>query len=502
LGRPDRELRNPPARDLRKAIEVMSGRLISGVAEGSWAGVAIDSRRIAGGEIFFALPGEHTDGHRFVDAAFERGASAAVVERALEVAPRHAGRPVIGVDDALGALHALTRSVRGRTPRHLIGITGSAGKTTTKEILAALLEGSFRVAASPGNLNNLLGFPIALMGIPEDTEWMVAEMGMSTPGELGGVSRLGRPAVALFTNVRAVHLEAFERAGRPANVRTIAEAKAELLEGLAVDGLVVANAADPEVVWIAQRHLANGGRVVWFALDPPGAELDGVARRPRLEASQLAFGRLADGRYGSTFELVDRDSGARARVELGLHGRVNVENFLAAATCAVELGVALEAVAQRAGSLGLAPGRGRVHVLDAACHALLVDDSYNSNPDALRRALEAQAELPGRRHWAVLGEMRELGSRAAALHREAGEQAAALGLELIAGVGPLARQLVAAASAHGVSGEWFETAEQAASWVRGALEAGDVVLVKGSRGVGLERVVDALLDSADREGGR
>jgi UDP-N-acetylmuramoyl-tripeptide--D-alanyl-D-alanine ligase len=477
-------------------MEAMNGRLVAGSAEGAWWGAALDSRRVEGGELFFALRGEHTDGHRFVGDAHARGAAAAVVEHPVELGPEAADFPRIEVADGLEALHALTRRVRERTPEHLVAITGSAGKTTTKEILAALLSARYRVAASPGNYNNLYGFPLALLGIPGDTEWMVAEMAMSTPGELGGVSRLGRPEVAVFTNVRAVHLEAFERAGRPASLRTIGDAKAELLEGLAPDGLVIANAADPEVARIAERHRGRGGRVAWFALEAVAA-----IEPPRLEVRDLRCGRLADGRFGSAFELLDRGRGGDAvAVELPLHGEVNVENFLAAATCAVELGVSLEQIAGRARTLGPQPGRGRIHALDAPVPALVVDDAYNSNPDALVRALRAAAALPGDRHWAVVGEMLELGSAAPDLHRRCGEQVAESGMELVAGVGELARELVDAARDRGVAGEWFADARAAAGWCRDALRAGDVVLVKGSRGVRLERVVAALLGGAARDG--
>ncbi|HVS16746.1 MAG TPA: UDP-N-acetylmuramoyl-tripeptide--D-alanyl-D-alanine ligase [Thermoanaerobaculia bacterium] len=475
----------------------MSGRLIAGSAEGTWRGAALDSRRVAGGELFFALRGERTDGHRFVADARARGASAAVVEHPVELGAGGEGFPLIEVVDGLAALHALTRRVRERTPERLVAITGSAGKTTTKEILATLLAARHRVAASPGNYNNLYGFPLALLGIPGDTEWMVAEMAMSTPGELAGVSRLGRPDVAVFTNVRAAHLEAFERAGRPAAVRTIGEAKAELLEGLEPDGLVIANAADPEVVRIAERHRGRGGRVVWFALD-----LVAAVEAPRLEVRGLSAGRLADGRFGSTFDLVDRERGGVAvAVDLPLHGEVNVENFLAAATCAVELGISLEQIADQARALGPRAGRGRVHALAEPVPALVVDDSYNSNPDALARALKAAVALPGSRHWAVLGEMLELGSAARELHRRSGEGVAACGIDLVVGVGELARELIDAARAQGVPGEWFADAGAAAPWCRGALRPGDVVLVKGSRGVRLERVVEALLGSTTDDGG-
>ena len=198
--------------------------MISGSATAPWRGATLDSRQVSGGELFFALAGERTDGHRFVAQALERGAAAAIVQQKVEI---QAGGAAIRVPDTLAALHRLTREVRTREPRKLVAITGSVGKTTTKELLAAMLAQRFRVARNPRSLNNLLGFPVALLGIPEGTEWMVAEMGMSTPGELRQVSWLGKPDVAVFTNVRPVHLQAF------GSLEAIREAKAELLDGLA-----------------------------------------------------------------------------------------------------------------------------------------------------------------------------------------------------------------------------------------------------------------------------
>ena len=267
---------------LGEAATIMGGEMISGSAAAMWRGATLDSRQVNGGELFFALAGERTDGHRFVGQALERGAAAAIVQREMEI-PADGG--AIRVPDTLEALHSLTREVRTREPRKLVGITGSAGKTTTKEMLAAMLARRFRVARNPGSLNNTLGFPVALLGIPEGTEWMVAEMGMSTPGELRQVSRLGKPDVAVFLNVRPVHLEAF------GTLEAIREAKAELLDGLAEDGLVVANQDDRQVVEIAHRH---AGRVIWF-----GRQTTADYRVEDVES-------LADGRVGSRFKLVTR----------------------------------------------------------------------------------------------------------------------------------------------------------------------------------------------------
>ena len=442
----------------------MDGRLISGRAEATWHGAALDSRTIVGGELFFALAGEQTDGHRFVSQALERGASAAVVSHEIEAIGQ---ADLIRVEDTLAALHRLTSDVRARIPEHLVAVTGSVGKTTTKEILATLLARRFRVARNPGSLNNLYGFPIALLGIPDDTEWMVAEMGMSTPGELGQVSLLGLPDVAVFTNVRPAHLQAF------GTLRAIAEAKAELLQGLDPGGLIVANRDDPEVVRFVTRH---GGEVVWFARE---SAADYTVRDVRLNPDEV----------GTCFRLIAAE--AEQEVALPLHGLYNVENFLAAAACAHALGVSLGDIADAAGQIEGQPMRGVLHRLSE--DRLLIDDCYNSNPTALVEALRSARELPGRRYWAVLGDMLELGDAAADLHRQAGHRAAELGFSPLVGVGVLARELIDAAATAGASTQWFESAAEAADKLDIRLAPGDVTLVKGSRGVGLEVVVESLL---------
>lgn len=442
----------------------MAGELISCATEAQWSGASLDSRTISAGELFFALPGERADGHEFVDSALQRGAAAVVIR---EGAPLPASGAAVVVDDPYEALHRLTRSVRERVPEKLIAITGSVGKTTTKEFLARLLEGSFRVAKSPGNLNNLLGFPIALLGIPDDTEWMVAEMGMSTPGELRRISRLGRPDVALFTNVRPVHLEFF------GSLRKIAEAKGELLDGLAEGGMVVANRDDSEVVRIAQGH---DGPVVWYALD-----VDAEYQARDIEP-------LGNGRIGTRFKFVAR--GEEVEIELALHGRYNVENFLAAAACAHALGVATEWIATAAQQTWSQPMRGVVHSL--ASRTWLIDDSYNSNPQAVRAAVDSALDYQGDRYWAVLGDMLELGETAPQLHEEVGAEVAGLGFSPIVGVGELAKHLVRGASSNGAETLWFADAGEAATGLEGSLQMGDVVVVKGSRGIGLEVVVATL----------
>ncbi|MCB1056345.1 MAG: UDP-N-acetylmuramoyl-tripeptide--D-alanyl-D-alanine ligase, partial [Acidobacteria bacterium] len=358
-----------------EAASMMGGEVIAGDPRSSFEGAAIDSRRVLAGQAFFALPGARSDGHEHVVSAIDAGATVVVAEgrytdfHGAEAEDWGRRGTVIRVRRGVDALHQLTRALRVRLPDKIVGITGSAGKTTTKELLAAMLGRRYRVARSPGNFNNLLGFPLALLGIPEDTEWMVAEMGMSQPGELGRLSRLARPDVAVFTNVRPAHLEFH------GTVRAIAEAKAELLSGLAEDGLVVANADDPEVRRIAARH---EGPVVFFG------RADGA--QVRAEDVEVA----GAGETGSRFTLVAGDQ--RVRVRLPLHGLYNVDNCLAAAACAWSLGVSLDDVARAVLEVEPVGGRGAVRRFED--DVTVIDDAYNANPDAVERALESAARLP------------------------------------------------------------------------------------------------------------
>jgi len=476
---------------LGEAAVAMAGRLTGADPDAPWRGAAIDSRRVTGGELFFALPGERTDGHGFAAAALEAGAAAAVVH-ALVVTPADA--PLLVVSDVFRALHALTRHVRqggeerAPVPLRLAAVTGSTGKTTTKELATAMLARRFRAAKNEGNLNNLYGFPLSLLNVPDDTEWMVAEMGMSAAGELSQLSALSRPDAVVYTNIRPVHLEFF------AGVRDIAEAKAELLEGLVPGGLVVANADDPEVCRIVDgfqraREAGGGGvRVVWY----------GRGEEAAVRALDV---RPAGGdSTGSRFVLaVGSERGVEEReVHLPLHGGYNVDNALAAAACAWALGIDLDSLADALAGAAPAAGRGVVHALDGG--VTVIDDSYNSNPEALELALESAAGLAATRRWAVLGDMLELGPEAPRFHREGGAAAARLGFAPVVAVGELARELAAGAEGGGAEARWFAEAGEAAEFAAGELAPGDLVLVKGSRGVGLDAVV-ARLCAGRRAGG-
>jgi len=469
-----------------EVARAVSGRIVQGDPGAECAGAAIDSRAVRGGEVFFAFTGAQTDGHRFVGDALARGAAATVVEHGHERSDRSVGSSgaIIEAADTFQALHDLARTVRERgVPAKLAGITGSAGKTTTKELLAALLGARFRTAWTPGNLNNLYGFPLSLLNVPGGTEWMVAEMGMSTPGELRQLSLLGRPDAAIYTVVRPVHLEFF------GTVQAIAEAKSELLAGLAEDGLIAANADDPEVARIVRRHAARPawrGRVIWYGIHSEEAEVRARDLTPEPEG------------VGSRFilEAGPEPNRSSREVRLPLHGLYNVENFLAAAACAWGLGLTLDEISGAARDVRPAAHRGIVHrIAGPRGTYTLVDDSYNSNPDAVGKALEGARQLPGRRWLAVLGDMLELGPEGPRFHREAGELAARLGFAPVLGVGELSRELAAgarAASSSDTSADWRPDATAAADWTAAEVRAGDVLLVKGSRGVKLDTVVRRL----------
>ena len=498
-------------RPLAEAAAAMGGRVVRGEGSARFDGASFDSREISGGELFFALPGEQSDGHRWVSAALEAGAAAAVVHEDVELSddvPADAG--LIRVDDTYGALHALVDHFRDQgMPPRLVSITGSAGKTTTKALLAAILGHSRRVAKNEGNLNNLYGYPLSVLRIPEDSEWMVAEMGMSSAGELSQLSRLGRPDVVVYTCVKPVHLEFFD------SVEGIAAAKAELLEAVAPDGRVVANAGDAHVRRFVQAWADGPGsaeRVTWYGRDAAG----GSGESPGADAPHVTARDVTasdDGRPGSRFTIdvhgvPGRGRAASFEVRLGLHGDYNVDNALAAAATALSLGVSPDDVAAGLAAARPEAGRGIVHDLPGG--GLLIDDTYNSNPDALERALASAADLAddlgGERGalWAVLGDMLELGPEAPRFHREAGRRAAELGFSPVAAVGELSRELTEAAAEAGAEAPWFETAEAAADWAADRLAdgdfGGDVILVKASRGIGLDAVVQRLLAAAGDSG--
>jgi UDP-N-acetylmuramoyl-tripeptide--D-alanyl-D-alanine ligase len=448
---------------LDTVLAATGGRLAAGRARPGFAGVSIDSRSLKPGELFVAVAGPRFDGHEFVAAAAARGAAAALIEREV-AAPE--GFPLLRVPDTTRALADLARHVRLAAGLPVLCVTGSTGKTTTKEIGAALLSALGPVLKSEGNFNNQYGLPLSLLKLLPEHRSAALELGMSGAGELRRLSAIAQPDVAVITNVAAVHLEFF------ASVDEIAHAKAEILEGLRPGGTAVLNGDDVRVWRIGERH---PGRVVWFGRE---RDWDVTARDERPSAD------------GTRFLL--QVAGESLEVSLPLSGAHNVMNFLAAAAAAHALGVPPARLAELGRGLAPAPHRGERLRLGEG--VTLVDDCYNSNPAALEAAVAALQLVPGARRVAFLGDMLELGPAAAELHRQAGERLAGR-LQLVVGVGKLASQLLAGALAAGLPAaalHHFEDAGAAAAAAGDLVRPGDAVLVKGSRGVRLEGVVEAL----------
>jgi UDP-N-acetylmuramoyl-tripeptide--D-alanyl-D-alanine ligase len=425
--------------------------------------VSIDTRTIEPGALFVAVAGPRFDGHDFLAEAAAGRARAALVARET---PRPEGLALVRVADTTRAMADLARHVRRRAGIPVVGITGSVGKTTTKDMTAALLATRGPVLRTEGNLNNRYGLPLTLLRLGPAHAAAVLEMGMSAPGEIRELSRIAEPDVATITRVAPVHLEFFP------SVDAIAEAKAEILEGLRPAGAAALNGDDPRVREIGRRF---GGRVVWFGHD---RRFDVSAERWRGTG------------FGMRFDL--RVAGRRVDVALALAGPHFVSNFLAAAAAAHALGIDAEAMA--AAALELRPARHRGEVRRLRDGTLVLDDCYNSSPDALEAAVVALTLLPGRRRVAFLGDMLELGASGPDRHREGG-RALAGRVDVLAGVGPLAKHLLEGAAEAGFPTgalHHFDDAAAAAAAAGGIVRPGDAVLVKASRGVRLEAVVDAL----------
>jgi UDP-N-acetylmuramoyl-tripeptide--D-alanyl-D-alanine ligase len=444
------------------------GELVRGDPAARVTSYEIDSRKLAPGGAFFALPGATTDGHRFLGDAAERQAAAAVVER-VPGGDAPAPAALIRVDDAVAALGRcgswVRRSLRAE---RWIAVTGSNGKTTTKELLSEGLAAHGRVHRSPGNLNNHLGVPLSLLGCPGDAEMVVLEMGMSAAGEIARLAAIVDPDVGLVTNVRAAHLQAFE------SLEDIAAAKGELFATLRREATAVVNLDDVHVRVQAARHA--GPRVTFGQAPAADLRLDSVV--PRFHP-------------GTSFTL--HHARGERRVQLRLGGAHAAFNALAAAAAVVAAGAELEPALERMERVEAGPGRGRVHHLKRGM--VLVDDSYNSSPAALASVLDTLRVNPadGRRVL-VMGDMLELGRMEGALHREAGKRAAAAGVELLFAVGPLSRGAGETARRAGVAEvhHHADSAHAAESIVE-FLRDGDLIVVKGSRGMRMERIVQALI---------
>ncbi|HEY0973115.1 MAG TPA: UDP-N-acetylmuramoyl-tripeptide--D-alanyl-D-alanine ligase [Solimonas sp.] len=418
-----------------------------------------DGRAVQAGDLFVALRGERFDGHDFVAQAARDGAAAALVSQWVD-----APLPQLRVDDTLTGLQAMGAQWRRRFSMPVVAVTGSNGKTTTKQMLASILKARGPVLATRGNLNNHIGVPLTLLSLRETHRTAVIEMGANHAGEIATLAQLAKPDVGVVTQAGDAHLEGFgSRDG-------VAHAKGELFAALD-GGVAVINADDPYAgLW---SGLAAAASRIRFGLSA-GADV---------RASGVAVEASAHG-PGSRFRL--QTPSGDVDVRLPVPGAHNVMNALAAAGCAIALGMDVEDIA--AGLAHVEPAQGRVSLATTAEGARVIDDSYNANPSSLRAGMELLAAAPGRR-WLVLGGMAELGADAPRLHREAGEAARALGIDGLYTLGPLAAE---AARGFGSAAQAFDDVSALADALKARLDAHTTVLVKGSRSARMERVVAVL----------
>jgi UDP-N-acetylmuramoyl-tripeptide--D-alanyl-D-alanine ligase len=443
----------------------------SGVGALIAQGYSIDSRTVEPGELFFAVRGERLDGHDYIEGALDRGAIAAVVSlaRVATLPDAVLAAPLLIVDDPLIALQSLAAHTRRHWGGRVVAVTGSAGKTSTKDAVAAALAAKFNVLKSLGNLNNGFGLPLQLLRLEPGHEFAVVEMGMNHAGEIAQLARIAAPDWGVITNVGMAHVENF-----PEGQTGIARAKYELVEALPASGIAFLNCDDP---YVGQFGRDFAGKVVYFGAGP------------------CADPQIASIVEGDTMRIDILSDGQTFALNLQLLGRHNASNAAAALAVAREAGVPIADAIRALESLTPGDKRGQILTL---LGATIINDAYNSNPEALQSMIHTLAARPipsGGRRILVAGEMLELGDHAPTLHAASGRAAAEAGIDLIVGVRGHAQHLVVAATdaaVPGVTALYLPDAESAGQWLSENLKPGDVVLVKGSRGVRLEKAIAAL----------
>ena len=456
-----------PRLTFAELARMVGGRLVQG-GDVECSSVVIDSREVKPDSVFFAIKGERLDGHAFLPQALQTAAGAVVSQ-----IPENTDRAIVQVEDTTVALQNLARSIRDQYSPLLIGITGSAGKTTTKEMIATLVATERSTHKSWGNFNNQIGAPLCLDNMPDGTEVVVSEMGMNHAGEIAEIAGLMRPAVGVYTNIAPVHIEFF------GTIEKIAAAKRELLENLAPGGTVVVNNDNEHVVRISRDF---DGRKVTYGIEH--------------EADYRATNIRERGLLGTRFTLVAEST--ERELELSLPGRHNLDNLLAAIATARAIGISWSGIERGVAAVKPAYHRGIVIPWRGAT---IYDDTYNSNPYALARTLElmTQADVAGRR-IAVIGDMLELGEQELQFHQDAGRQIPR-SIDVVVGVGTRAQALLDGAREAGFaegSLRHFADAEATGAFLRAFVQPGDLVLIKGSRGVGLDKAV-VMLESDNRE---
>jgi UDP-N-acetylmuramoyl-tripeptide--D-alanyl-D-alanine ligase len=422
-------------------------------------GASIDSRTIPAGAVFVALPGENADGHEFVQAAFDRGAAAAVVHR-----PVDATGPIALVDDTLAWLQREARSVRRKWAGRVVAVTGSAGKTTTKDAVAHVLATAMRTGKTTGNFNNHIGLPLSLLNLPDEARVAVIEIGMNHAGEIRELSKIAEPDVAVVTNVGTAHIENFD------SIEGIALAKRELVEGLPPSGTAVLNADDPRVRDMKAIH---PGRTVTF----------GTSEQAQVRAAGVEYNA-----EGCRFTVA-----GVGEFSCPLPARGGLMTALAALAVGRVFQLPLESLRDAIATLE----RPKMRFERIERGGMVIwNDCYNSNPEAAMMMLDLLAATPADRRIAVLGEMRELGRWSKDLHEDVGRHVAARGITVLVGIRGAARHMVGAAKAAGLepgAAVFFDEPEEAGRYVKSVAKSGDAILMKGSRGTRVELALEAFL---------
>ncbi|HEY3935993.1 MAG TPA: UDP-N-acetylmuramoyl-tripeptide--D-alanyl-D-alanine ligase [Bryobacteraceae bacterium] len=423
-------------------------------------GWSIDSRTVGEGDLFFAIKGDRFDGHAFTAAALERGAVAAVVSEAVTPAATHG--LLLQVGDTLRALQALAHWARRNWGRPIVAVTGSAGKTGTKDIIAELLSVRLRIGKTVGNLNNHIGLPLTLLRIPDDAEVAVVELGMNHAGEIRHLASIAEPQYGVVTNVGYAHVESFD------SIEGVAAAKRELIESLPASGIAVLNADDPLVLKFREVH-------------PDRALSYGFSAKADIQATEVEIHP-----NGAAFTV------RGVRFHSHLSGRYGVSNVLAGLAVAHLFHIEFSELADTVARLSPGKMRGeRHHWRDIT----VLNDSYNSNPEAARNMIDVLCAEAAKRRIAVLGEMLELGHMSGKLHRDLGAYAARAGVDVLIGIRGAARLMVEEAQNAGLSEAaafFFEDSEAAGFFLRDFARPGDAILFKGSRGTYVERALDRM----------
>ncbi|MBZ4686997.1 MAG: UDP-N-acetylmuramoyl-tripeptide--D-alanyl-D-alanine ligase [Clostridia bacterium] len=445
-------------------VKITNGELVSGNKDKLVTGITTDSRKVESGDLFVALTGEKFDGHNFVNTALEKGAGAAVIEKEHKEKFKMLNYPVIAVENTLQALGAIAHSHRKQFRIPVVAITGSNGKTTTKDMVSSVLQQKFNIIKTEGNYNNEIGLPLTLLKIAEDTQAAVVEMAMRGLGQIKYLCEIASPDVGIITNIGPVHYELL------GSMENIAKAKGELIEGLPDNGLAIVNGED---TWCRRIASSFSGRIITY----------GFSKESAIRAEKIKLEN-----FSTSFELHFKEE--KVNIHLPLPGEHNVLNSLAAAAVGIYFGLSLQEIAQGLNSVKISSMR--LEVTEGPRKSIIINDSYNANPVSVKASLNVLSNMSNGRKIAVFGDMLELGQLAVEGHREVGKTVSQYKLDYLITVGNLAQEIAREAIRTGMPQErvyQFDETEAAAKILSKILIKDDIVLIKGSRSMKMEEIL-------------